>query len=251
MLMSWNNPLSRSAATFLVFFFLFSTYSQPQIFPPQRDLQASKSSEETLDNKLTLSRERVEQLESQVANLQSSQQELTALLSKNDQSEHSEQLAKRNETLEKQLEKEQAKNQTFKEQQFQLSKLIEELEGSRKQKNDQIAQFKAEVQAMKLEQAAQTHLAGKVKELEGEREKALKVQKTLGETQAEVERSRREQDQIRRELDDSAAATKKLEFSLKSAELDNEDLLAQMDGYTFLLICDSRPSPNLLFPPSF
>jgi len=54
----------------------------------QRELQVAKTAEEALTNKLSISKERVEQLEAQVVNLQTAQQELSALIAKNDQSEN-------------------------------------------------------------------------------------------------------------------------------------------------------------------
>jgi chromosome segregation ATPase len=140
------------------------------------------------------------------------------------------QLLKRNEHLEKQLEKEQAKNQSFKEQQYQLSKLIEELEAARKQKNDQIAQLRAEAQVLKQEQASQAGLVAQVKELDAAKQKVDALERKMEEKEQELFRQRVEYDQLKKEKEAHLSAAQRLEFAVKNAELDNEDLLAKLDG---------------------
>jgi len=119
---------------------------------------------------------------------------------------------------------------SFKEQLYQLSKLIEELEAGRKQKNDQIAQLKADVHALKLEQASQAGLAAQVKDLDLAKERVGELEGLLKAKEQELAKQREEEERLRKVSETHLASVQRLEFTLKSAEMDNEDLLAKMDG---------------------
>ena len=84
--------------------------------------------------------------------------------------------------------------------------------------------------ALKLEQASQAGLAAQVKDLDLAKERVGELEGLLKEKEQELVRQKEEEERLKKEAEIHLAGVQRLEFNLKNAEMDNEDLLAKMDG---------------------